>query len=173
MANNEVDKDNYDNMPLMDSFLKETARVYPTVILTMPRKVLWPFKFADGTMVPKDNWIVVPSQALMQDEQFYSEADKFNGFRFASADGKTASSSSQFSTPSFEFPFWGGTKRPCPGRFYVAVAAKMILSRFIAEYDVRLENPKAAASLAWSYALAPHPRTKMLLRKRSDRLSGL
>lgn len=78
----------------------------------MPRKVLWPFKFADGTMVPKDNWIVVPSQALMQDEQFYSEADKFNGFRFASADGKTASPSSQFSTPSFEFPFWGGTKRP-------------------------------------------------------------
>lgn len=32
MANNEADKDNYDNMPLMDSFLKETARVYPTVI---------------------------------------------------------------------------------------------------------------------------------------------
>ncbi|KAL8980437.1 MAG: hypothetical protein Q9205_004478 [Flavoplaca limonia] len=32
MANNEVDESNYDNMPLMDSFLKETARVYPTVI---------------------------------------------------------------------------------------------------------------------------------------------
>ncbi|KAL8658029.1 MAG: hypothetical protein Q9226_001338 [Calogaya cf. arnoldii] len=171
-ANNEDDNDNYDNMPLMDSFLKETARVYPTVILTMPRKVLWPFKFADGTVVPKDNWIVVPSQALMQDEQYYEEPERFNGFRFVGQDGGTASSS-QFSTPSFEFPFWGGTKRPCPGRFYVAVAAKMILSRYIADYDIRLENPKAAASLAWSYALAPHPRTKMLLRKRSDGVSQL
>ncbi|KAL8915859.1 MAG: hypothetical protein Q9172_006602 [Xanthocarpia lactea] len=171
MANNENDKDNYDNMPLMDSFLKETARVYPTVILTMPRKVLWPFKFADGTLVPKDNWIVVPSQALMQDEQFYSEPQRFNGFRFVNSEGKT-NSSSLFSTPSFEFPFWGGTKRPCPGRFYVAVAAKMILTRFIGEYDIKLENPKAAASLAWSYALAPHPRTKMLIRKRGSACSG-
>ncbi|KAL8980436.1 MAG: hypothetical protein Q9205_004477 [Flavoplaca limonia] len=131
----------------------------------MPRKVLWPFKFADGTVVPKDNWIVVPSQALMQDKQYYSEPERFDGFRFTRPNGKPLSAS-YFSTPSFEFPFWGGTKRPCPGRFYVAVAAKLILAQFIADYDVRLQDPQAAASLAWSYALAPHPWTKMRIRRR-------
>jgi len=32
MEANTDDPDNYDNMPLMDSFLKETARLNPTVI---------------------------------------------------------------------------------------------------------------------------------------------
>ena len=31
-TNDRVDENNYDNMPLMDSFLKETTRIYPTVI---------------------------------------------------------------------------------------------------------------------------------------------
>jgi len=80
--------------------------------VTMPRKVLnSPFTFVDGTVVPKNNWICVPQQAIMQDEANYQDPATFNGFRFVKADvpGATAS---KFSTPSFDFPFWGSIKRP-------------------------------------------------------------
>lgn len=77
----------------------------------MPRKVLYPFQFSDGTVVPTNNWIAVPQQAIMQDSVHYNDPSTFNPFRFLNHDGKMKPDS-RFSTPSFEFPFWGGTKRP-------------------------------------------------------------
>ena len=59
------------------------------------------------------------------------------------------------------------TPATSPGRFYMSVAAKMILSEFILNYDLKLENPSAPRSLAWSFAQVPHPLTKILIRKRA------
>ncbi|KAL9015324.1 MAG: hypothetical protein Q9173_000052, partial [Seirophora scorigena] len=156
----------YDKMRLMDSFLKETARVNPTVV------VVYPFRFSGGAVVPKDNWLVIPSHAITQNEAYYDRPCTFDGFRFAPQqemitrdDTSKASSNdpkNRFSTPSFEFPFWGGVKRPCPGRFYVALVAKMVLSHFIANYDFKLARTNTTTTtpraLAWSFALVPHPR---------------
>jgi cytochrome P450 len=77
----------------------------------MPRKVIAPFTFADGTNVPLKNWICIPQQALMRDAAHYDDPTTFNGFRFINSAG-TVDPASRFSTPSFSFPFWGGTKRP-------------------------------------------------------------
>ncbi|KAI4116607.1 MAG: hypothetical protein LQ345_003013 [Seirophora villosa] len=105
------------DMPLMDSFLKETARLNPTVILTMPRKVMYPFRFSDGTVVPKDNWLCIPQQAIMEDQQYYDDPSAFNGFRFVRQDDDgraTASDAGKdrlFTTPTFEFPLWGPVRR--------------------------------------------------------------
>ncbi|KAI4207763.1 MAG: hypothetical protein LQ348_000459 [Seirophora lacunosa] len=105
------------DMPLMDSFLKETARLNPTIILTMPRKVMYPFRFSDGTVVPKDNWLCIPQQAIMEDQQYYDDPSAFNGFRFVrqDEDGRaTASDAGKgrlFTTPTFEFPLWGPVRR--------------------------------------------------------------
>lgn len=75
----------------------------------MPRKVLSPFQFADGTTIAADNWIAVPQQALMQDEAHYTDPLAFNGFRFISpVDNQDPSA--RFSSPSFNFPIWGGPK---------------------------------------------------------------
>ena len=54
-----------------------------------------------------------------------------------------------------------------PGRFYVSIVAKMVLSHFIMNYDVVLAKPDAPQSFAWSYALVPHPLTKMLIREKA------
>ncbi|KAL8716976.1 MAG: hypothetical protein Q9225_005737 [Loekoesia sp. 1 TL-2023] len=109
---------NYDALPLMDSFLRETARMNPTVVLTMPRKVLHPFRFSDGPVVPADNWLVVPSHAIMQNPDYYDDPSTFDGFRFVAKD-KTRingevpdNNKNRFSTPSFDFPFWGSVRRP-------------------------------------------------------------
>ncbi|KAM0803173.1 cytochrome P450, partial [Usnea florida] len=170
MEKSSDDQRNYDDMPLMDSFLKETARLNPTVILTMPRKVMYPFHFTDGTVVPTNNWLCIPQQAIMQDEGYYNDPSTFKGFRFVRQENEIDTGAhakkSQFSTPSFDFPFWGGVMRPCPGRFYVSIVAKMVLSHLIMNYDFKLANPEASQSLAWSFALVPHPMTKLLIREK-------
>ena len=75
----------------------------------MPRKVLAPFEFADGTTVPSNNWIVVPQEALMQDKAHYDDPQTFNGFRFVDSTGRM-DSSGRFSSPSLTYPLWGGPK---------------------------------------------------------------
>ena len=116
---------NYDQMQLMDSFLRETARLNPTTIrassigqsystpdhslVSMPRKVLSPFKFADGTIIAVNNWIAVPQQALMQDEAHYEDPLTFNNFRFVNSVDRQ-DPSARFSSPSLKFPIWGGTQ---------------------------------------------------------------
>lgn len=79
----------------------------------MPRKVMYPFHFADGTVVPANNWLCIPQQAIMQDREYYDDPSTFNGFRFMRQEnGDDQTGRTQFSTPSFDFPFWGHTTRP-------------------------------------------------------------
>ncbi|KAL9077853.1 MAG: hypothetical protein Q9157_003230 [Trypethelium eluteriae] len=98
-------------LPLLDSFLKETGRLNPVTIFGMPRKVLSPFTFSNGTHVPPDNWIVVPQKAQMTDSANYDDAETFHGFRFASQGSEGTRSESRFSHPSWQFPFWGSVKQ--------------------------------------------------------------
>ena len=75
----------------------------------MPRKVLSPFKFTDGTTVPINSWLAVPQQAMMEDDAHYENPLMFNGFRFVDSAGKQ-DPSARFSSPSPNFTVWGGPK---------------------------------------------------------------
>ena len=77
----------------------------------MPQRVLSPFTFADGTVIPTDNWIFVPQQALIQDEIHYKNPSTFNGFRFVDSEGNM-DPSARISGASFNFTILGGPKRP-------------------------------------------------------------
>lgn len=71
-----------------------------------------PFTFADGTYVPSGNWVCVPQQAIMLDENNYANANVFDGFRFVrNKDQDSPFSDSRFSHPSWSFPFWGSVKQ--------------------------------------------------------------
>ena len=78
-------------------------------LVNMIRKVVFPFEFADGTVIPANNWIAVPQHARMQDENVYENPTTFNGSRFLNSEGKT-DPSDRFSYPSVDFTLWGGGK---------------------------------------------------------------
>lgn len=80
----------------------------PTTV-NVVRKVLSPFEFADGTIIPANNWIVVPQQARMHDAALYKDPLTFNGFRFVNPK-EPADPAARFSNASVDFTFWGGTK---------------------------------------------------------------
>jgi cytochrome P450 len=113
------------NMPLVDSFLRETNRLYPNgagtalfsilVFLGPPEPNLIcnavtaartvmekPFTFHDGLTLPVGSRIAFPSRAIMVDPDNFDDPYSFRGFRFAelaaakeSAGGKLDNSKEQ------------------------------------------------------------------------------
>ncbi|PYH90288.1 cytochrome P450 [Aspergillus ellipticus CBS 707.79] len=58
-------EDHFNNLPLLDSFLRESARINALDALTIQRLALSPYTFADGTHVPAGNLVAVPQAAVL------------------------------------------------------------------------------------------------------------
>ncbi|KAL9609612.1 MAG: hypothetical protein Q9167_005636 [Letrouitia subvulpina] len=100
-----------EEMPYLDSFIKETARLSPGPICTMsaPRTVMVPYTSSEGYHVPAGNWLAVPQLALMRDDRIWPRAAQFEGFRFVD-ESKGGASETRLTHPSYEFPFWGSVR---------------------------------------------------------------
>ncbi|KEY71528.1 hypothetical protein S7711_08908 [Stachybotrys chartarum IBT 7711] len=73
-------------LPLLDSFIKESARLTPVEAQSTRRAALRAFTFSDGTKVEVGDWACTPVRAIMQNPDFSPDPLAFNGFRFASSD---------------------------------------------------------------------------------------
>ncbi|KAI1934180.1 hypothetical protein LOZ65_000093 [Ophidiomyces ophidiicola] len=72
------------NIPLVDSFLRETNRLHPNGVITAARTVMEkPFRFNDGLTLPVGARIAFPSRAIMCDADNFENPYEFEGFRFA------------------------------------------------------------------------------------------
>jgi hypothetical protein len=57
-----------EDMPYLDSFIKETSRLSPGPILSAPRAVMYDYATASSAQVPRGNWLAILQIALMRDE---------------------------------------------------------------------------------------------------------
>ena len=113
-----------EQLPLLDSFIKETMRLNPldTRMFCLPvdlspmlirllqvairRKALKPYTFSDGApFVPAGSTVCVSSYDLMHDERTYPEPNIFNGSRFVSE--KPEYKQKRLMDVSEKFPVWG------------------------------------------------------------------
>ncbi|POS73986.1 ent-kaurene oxidase [Diaporthe helianthi] len=70
-------------LPLLDSFIKESARLTPVESMSTRRAALETFRLSDGTTVHPGEWACTPVQSIMQSSQYFPEPMDFRGFRFA------------------------------------------------------------------------------------------
>ena len=71
-------------MVMMDSFIRELGRLYPTGSVSSARTVVkQPFRFHDGLTLPIGSCIGFPSKAYMLDPANFEDPLIFDGFRFA------------------------------------------------------------------------------------------
>jgi cytochrome P450 len=98
-----------DSMPLLDSFLKESARLRPSDSISVRRKALQPYTFSDGTHIAAGDVVCAPMRAMMLDERNFSDSRTFDGFRFVSPD--RATSQSRLADGDVKFLLWGLGKR--------------------------------------------------------------
>lgn len=78
------------NMSLLDSFIREMNRVYPTGSATCARTIMDPagFAFHDGLKLPVGTKIAIPALAIQTDERAFETPLDFQGFRFADLGGE-------------------------------------------------------------------------------------
>ncbi|KAI0469703.1 putative cytochrome P450 [Xylariaceae sp. FL0804] len=140
--------------PLMDSFIKESTRLSPTECMSIRRKALKPFHFADGTKVETGQW--------------------FHGFRYIQPDVLGKSLNERFQVPEGQepsrftdvsgVPFWGAGKITCGGRFYTSAAMKIVLGLFIQKWDMQLTEPGIKQKLVWRSWIYPNAKARAVLR---------
>ncbi|MCJ1362557.1 hypothetical protein MMC16_001661 [Acarospora aff. strigata] len=125
-----------------------------------------PFTFSDGSYVPAGNVVCVPQQALMRDARYYRDPAEFDGFRFVVQEDGKLKSAPKLTDMIPSFPFWGASKKACPGRFYVSGALRQILAHFLTAYDFRLADADAPRTFVWTTAVVPRYSVALLLRER-------
>ncbi|RHZ55558.1 cytochrome P450 [Aspergillus thermomutatus] len=165
------------NIPLVDSFLRETNRLYPNGAVTAARTVMGkPFQFHDGTTLPVGARIAFPSRAIMCDNANFDNPYEFDGFRFARlASQKDPSSDSReqlynSATVTKTNLAFGYGKHACVGRFYAVRKVKLVFCRLMLDYLVEWEGnvTERPPSLCIEGQLVPNPEQKIRIKRRSE-----
>ncbi|KAJ7333990.1 cytochrome P450 [Mycena albidolilacea] len=140
------------NMPKIDSFLRESQRLNPGGSLVMQRRVVSKdgFRFSDGTVLPHGAFMSIPSRAVHYDTSNYENAATFDGFRFERERVEHMAQHEPSEQDIFKrhmisvapdhLPFGTG-KHACPGRFFAATELKAMLAHLVIKYDPPLRKP--------------------------------
>ncbi|OAL53550.1 cytochrome P450 [Pyrenochaeta sp. DS3sAY3a] len=154
-------------LPLLDSFVKESARLTPVESLSTRRQALKPFTLSDGTHVAVGDWACTPVRALMQSGTFYPQPLSFSGFRFVDPAALEAVEKQDMAGKAMQdepskltdvgstYHVWGTGRMACPGRFYAAAIMKLLVAQIILNYDVGLVDKDAKRWWTWRSSMLP------------------
>ncbi|OJD29368.1 cytochrome p450 [Diplodia corticola] len=157
-----------EKIPLLDSFLKESARLHPSEAISVRRQAIKPFTFSDGTAVRAGEVACVPLNAIMRDTQRYQDGLTFDGMRFV--EQSKVSKAEGFCSSTADYPLWGLGNHTCPGRFYAARILKIAVAQIVLEYDIKMaDGQEDSRYFNWRCSTIPHAKTTMLFRKRQGK----
>ncbi|KAF1852230.1 cytochrome P450 [Cucurbitaria berberidis CBS 394.84] len=163
-------------LPLLDSFIKESARLTPVESISTRRQALKPFSLSNGTQLAVGDWACTPVKALMR--AHYPQPLDFNGFRFV--DPKMFNNQDMSINEAFQlhaskltdvgntYHVWGTGRMTCPGRFYAAVVMKLLVAQVVLNYDFELMDKGTRRCWTWRSSMLPMESTlvKFWARKR-------
>ncbi|OJJ62372.1 hypothetical protein ASPSYDRAFT_86061 [Aspergillus sydowii CBS 593.65] len=125
-------------LKLMDSVLKETQRLKPISIGTMVRTTTSSVTFTDGLKVPPNTRTLVSCHNMWTDA-VHDSAAEFDGYRFLKLRAKPGQENwTQLVSTSNNHLGFGHGMHACPGRFFAATTAKVLLSHVVLKYDLKL-----------------------------------
>ncbi|KAL4767118.1 cytochrome P450 [Aspergillus nidulans var. acristatus] len=161
-------------LPLLDAFLKESARLHPTDSISVRRKALQPFTLSDGTSLAKGDVACIPLQPALQNPKIYADPLTFNPHRFLKdtmTSTHISSSRSRFTDVDVAFPIWGLGKHACPGRHYASLLLKLMLAHVLLRYETRLPDGNRKSekrSFYWRSAIVPRSGAVLYFRERES-----
>ncbi|EAT76903.1 hypothetical protein SNOG_15808 [Parastagonospora nodorum SN15] len=154
-------------LPLLDSFIKETVRLHPLDTLAVRRKALKQYTFASGSpQVAAGATVAVSSYDMMHNSTDYPSPNDFQLRRFM----ETGSSvkGTRFTEVSEKFPIWGYGSLACPGRFHASLVMKLVIAHIVMRYNMKLEDDKARTLWKWETFTMPYESTRFVLEERSS-----
>ncbi|KAI8953283.1 putative cytochrome P450 [Xylaria longipes] len=149
-----TDKQTLAKLDKLDSFMKESQRFNPLLLITFERLITRDWTFSDGFKVPANTQIGVPTQAISMDPSIYPEPERFDGLRFyklkkalerGSSDGKAdvgAIGKLAFTSSNHESMNFGYGRHACPGRWFAGNEIKMIMVYLLEHYEFHFPGNK-------------------------------
>ncbi|KAH7012015.1 putative cytochrome P450 monooxygenase [Macrophomina phaseolina] len=136
-------------MKLLDSCMKESQRLHPMSAILMDRQVTSPVTLSDGTLLPKNAIIGVPTFSMSAPDSSFFGANpcEFDGRRFLDR-RKDNDIKWQFVATSSEHYGFGHGKQACPGRFFASNEIKIIVAHMLLMFDWKFaegEEPKSVS----------------------------
>ncbi|KAF9528912.1 cytochrome P450 [Crepidotus variabilis] len=162
-----------DQMPRIDSFLKESQRLTPMALNLMGRIAMQDYTFSDGTTIPAGTMMAVYVVNDHTSEEFYENPLKFDGFRFVKRREHAVTSGQtekrfDFVTTGLDSLGFGHGRHACPGRYFASSELKLMLAYIVMNYDVRtVEQGVRPEDLYIIDNCIPNPTAKLLFRCRS------
>ncbi|KAI4237689.1 MAG: hypothetical protein LQ352_007923 [Teloschistes flavicans] len=169
-------KQTFNMMPKMDSFLKESQRFNPLLLITMERLVHDPYTLSDGFTIPANTTIGVPTQAITMDPSIYPNPTEFLPFRFAAlrADNPQQAGRWQYASSNPQSMSFGYGRHACPGRFFASNEIKAIMSYVITHFEVRFPAGvgRRPESLAVETQFLPDQGGRVMMKRRAGGLAA-
>lgn len=103
------------------------------------RKVLQTFTLSTNHVIPAGVHIEVASHPLSFDPEVVSDPDTFDhlrSYKMRTMKGAERGGANQFVTTSPSNLTWGYGRHACPGRFFAALEAKLMVARALLDYDM-------------------------------------
>ncbi|KAF2195527.1 putative cytochrome P450, partial [Zopfia rhizophila CBS 207.26] len=137
-------KQDLNKLRKLDSFLKESQRFNPPILLSPQRVTMEDLTLSDGTFVPDGTSIAFPSGPLLQDPNLVPEPGKFDAFRsYRHRQLPGEATRHMMVSTDKDHLYFGHGKQACPGRFFAANEIKLIMVRFLMEFELRLPAGKS------------------------------
>ncbi|RAK89103.1 cytochrome P450 [Aspergillus costaricaensis CBS 115574] len=158
-------------LPLLDSFIRETARVNSLDRIAIRRKALTDYSFSSAPLsIPAGSILCVSSYDATRNEHIYPDPEEFDGRRFLN--GRCKDTSYKFADVSENHLIWGYGSLACPGRRHAAFIIKIIVVHIVTNYTLRLADPKAPRWWTWEDFRMPFASTRVLFSKRAAEDDG-
>ncbi|KNG90233.1 cytochrome P450 monooxygenase [Aspergillus nomiae NRRL 13137] len=150
----------------LDSFLRESQRLNPPSEVSAQRVLERPVTLSDRVTLRKGTHICFPSGPMSRDPAVVSDPLNFDGFRWCNDLDAPDGSLTDVSPANLHFGFGG---QACPGRFFGVVIAKAVMSRLLAEYDLKFEEGQTERpkNIVNGEQIMPSMSTKILIKKKN------
>ena len=161
-----VEETDMEKLPYLDLVVKETLRLYPVVLLLVPRECREDVTI-DGYFIKKNSRVIVNAWAVGRDPKVWSDnAEMFYPERFTN---------NNVDIKGFDFrliPFGSG-RRGCPGIHLGLTTVKIVLAQLVHCFNWELPSGMSPDELDMTEKFGlTMPRSKHLLAVPTYRLAG-
>ncbi|KAI0386709.1 putative cytochrome P450 [Hypomontagnella monticulosa] len=167
-----ITKAHLSQMWKLDSFIKEEQRFHHISQLSMYRVLCQPYKLSSGDILPKGAMITLASTPMSMSEEYYSDPNTFDGFRFERLrrDPHTAHGGLEFGSSFAGSLHFGYGMQACPGRMMASALCKLVLIEILLRYDMRLQRgEKRPENIMFFESDYPDPAYEILFRDRESK----
>lgn len=161
----DITKESLSEMPYLKACIKEILRLYPPTspgsFVRLERNTV-----ISGYEVPKGTEILIFTQHMCENEQFFSHPDAFLPERFLRSNNPL-SSTIRNTHPSATLPFGFGP-RSCIGQRFAELEIQLITAKFFQQLDVSLPK-ESSGKLERIFRIfsAPKDKVSIVIKKRN------